>query len=68
MKIPWSQLEDAIEQEMYGTDNPGFCLSCGNEQEGCEPDARRDKCEECGKRSVYGAEEINAMGEVDFDK
>jgi hypothetical protein len=39
-------------------DNPGFCIACGDEAEGCEPDARRYECESCGERKVYGAEEL----------
>ena len=37
--------------------NEGLCLACGEAQEGCEPDARRYRCEACGERKVYGAEE-----------
>ena len=51
----------AAERGMYGTDNPGICLACGLEQEGCEPDARRYECEACGERQVYGAEELVLM-------
>jgi hypothetical protein len=32
--------------------------SAGEDADGCEPDARRYKCEHCGKRAVYGADEI----------
>jgi hypothetical protein len=39
----------------------GFCLSCGADQYGVEPDARGYECEECGKERVYGAEEILLM-------
>lgn len=52
---------EAAERQMFGTDNPGFCTSCGAEQEGCEPDARRYKCESCGELAVYGAEELLLM-------
>jgi hypothetical protein len=52
---------DATERQMYGLDNPGFCIDCGNEQEGCEPDARKYKCEACGERAVYGAAELLIM-------
>ena len=38
-------------------DGSGFCLACGADAYGVEPDARRYKCEECGKKAVYGAEE-----------
>ena len=62
MKIPQSELMDALERSETGTDNPGFCLACGEEQEGCEPDARRYECEYCGEHKVYGAAEILMMG------
>ena len=40
----------------------GFCLACGNEQEGVEPDACKYECEACGAMKVYGAEELGLMG------
>ena len=49
---------DAAERQMFGTDNPGFCLACGEEQDGCEPDARGYPCESCEAMAVYGAQEI----------
>jgi hypothetical protein len=49
---------EACERRMTSLDNPGFCLACGNEQGGCEPDARRYECEACGEPRVYGAEEL----------
>ena len=42
---------------LFGTSNDGVCLSCGSVQGGCEPDARNNKCEDCGKNRVFGAEE-----------
>lgn len=42
-------------------DNPGFCIDCGEESFECEPDARRYRCEYCGKNTVYGAEELLLM-------
>jgi hypothetical protein len=51
----------ACERAMASLDNPGFCLACGEEAEGCEPDARRYACDNCGERRVYGAEEILLM-------
>ena len=33
-----------VEDQMFGLGNAGFCLSCGEEQEGHEPDARGDEC------------------------
>jgi len=42
----------------------GYCLECGECQGGCEPDARKYECENCGQRSVYGAEELLIMGRL----
>lgn len=47
-------------------ENIGICLSCNNEQDGCEPDARKYKCDDCGKQTVYGLEELLIMGEIDI--
>jgi hypothetical protein len=46
---------------MTTLDNLGFCVACGEEADSCEPDARRYKCEHCGKKLVYGAEELPLM-------
>jgi hypothetical protein len=48
----------AVEESMFGLDNTGFCVKCGSEQEGCEPDARKYVCESCGEKAVYGAQEL----------
>jgi len=52
---------EAAKRGMTTLDNPGLCVACGHEQEGCEPDARRYECEACGERQVYGAEELVLM-------
>lgn len=49
---------DAVHREMETLDNPGFCIACGVEADGCEPDARKYECESCGERAVYGAQEL----------
>jgi hypothetical protein len=49
---------DAAKRQMRDLDDPGFCVMCGNEQGGCEPDARRIRCEACGARQVFGAAEL----------
>jgi hypothetical protein len=49
---------DRIMEAVQADDMIGFCLSCGEEQRPVEPDGRRQLCESCGKRYVYGAEEI----------
>ena len=51
-------LEDARHRRMVSLDDPGFCLVCGNEQGGCEPDARNYACESCGAEQVFGIEEL----------
>jgi len=49
---------EAVERHQTSLDNPGFCLACGAEVEGVEPDARNYTCEACGEKQVYGAEEL----------
>lgn len=39
-------------------DNEGFCVECGEEAYGCEPDMRDGPCEACEENKVYGAEEL----------
>ena len=56
--ITWDRLEDACKRSIFGMDNPGFCISCGDEVEGVEPDAREYECCACGAHLVYGAEEL----------
>jgi hypothetical protein len=29
----------AVEGQMFGLENPGFCIACGEDAESCEPDA-----------------------------
>jgi hypothetical protein len=59
--ITEDRIVEACERRMTRLDDPGFCLACGNEQGGCEPDARRYQCEACGEFQVYGAEELALM-------
>lgn len=56
-----SRVLDAVKRSQFGLDNPGFCLACGAEQDGCDPDMRKGKCMECGALKVYGAEEVLMM-------
>jgi len=62
VKIPFDILQDALQRAETGLDNPGFCLSCGEENDNCEPDARNYTCEYCGKPRVFGAAEILMLG------
>lgn len=61
-KIDPDYLMEIAEEQMYGMGNGGFCTSCGAEHDCCEPDARKYKCDECGKMTVYGASELVMMG------
>jgi hypothetical protein len=56
--ITEARIIEACKRRMTTLDDPGFCIACGHEQGGCEPDARRYQCEACGERQVYGAEEL----------
>jgi Zn finger protein HypA/HybF involved in hydrogenase expression len=62
MKLHPSLTEDRIveayERHMNSLDDPGFCIECGQDAEGVEPDARRYACEHCGAHAVYGVEEL----------
>lgn len=52
---------ELAESEMFGTDNPGVCIACGTDADGCEPDARNYECDCCGEMEVFGAEELLFM-------
>lgn len=39
-------------------DETGFCIACDAENGPVEPDARNYRCEHCGAREVFGAEEL----------
>lgn len=59
--ITLERLLDACNRRETTLDNPGFCIKCGEEQEGTEPDARKYDCEACETATVYGAEELLLM-------
>ena len=65
VKFSLNEIQAAVESQMFGLENPGFCIACGAEHDGCEPDASGYSCEVCGESKVYGAEEILIMGLVE---
>lgn len=56
------QMVEMIDRRGCSLDNPGWCIRCGEEQDGCEPDARGYTCDSCGERSVYAPEELLLRG------
>lgn len=56
--VTLERVVEAVKLANTTLENPGFCVACGEDAEDCEPDARRYECEACGKRAVYGAEEL----------
>ncbi len=49
---------DAVNRRSTMLEDPGFCVRCGAEADGVEPDACAYECEACGEHGVYGAEEL----------
>lgn len=60
-RFTMQEIEEADDMQV------GFCLACGESRDCCEPDARKYPCEACGKKLVYGAQEIALMGLVKED-
>ena len=60
--ITADRIIEAVECAHTSLDNPGFCIACGADADGCEPDARNYRCECCGASQVFGAEELLLMG------
>jgi hypothetical protein len=56
--ITLDRVMEAVTRAQDSLDNPGFCTACGEDADGCEPDAKRYECESCGKRAVFGAEQL----------
>lgn len=57
-KISLKKLIAAVESDSY----IGFCVNCGNDAEGVEPDAEYYKCDVCGLFAVHGAENLLISG------
>ena len=61
MKIHESITSDRIIAGCESGDYMGFCIACGDDAYGVEPDARRYVCESCDAKAVYGAQELLLM-------
>lgn len=60
LKMTENQYHELVNDQM------GICLACRTTKSGCEPDARRYECDECGKQEVYGTEECLLMGRIEL--
>jgi hypothetical protein len=49
---------DTLIEAVESGEDMGFCIACGAEHYGIEPDARQYECEACDLNKVYGAEEL----------
>ena len=58
MKVHKSITIDRIMDAAEADECMGFCVECGEDADGVEPDARKYLCESCGANAVYGAEEL----------
>lgn len=56
--ITFERVEQAVHEQRFGLENPGFCLKCGADHDACEPDASGYECYVCGEKAVEGAENI----------
>lgn len=61
-KQQWKPAYDEEFEALLSDGYHGFCLACGEDQEGVEPDARKYVCEACKQPKVYGLEELIMMG------
>ncbi len=58
MKLPKGLTLEYIVEVASEDRNAGFCMRCGEQADGVEPDARGYVCDYCCSPSVYGAEEL----------
>ena len=50
------------EFSVLSDESTGWCLACGTEASGVEPDAEKYTCESCNRPKVYGLEQLLLMG------
>jgi predicted RNA-binding Zn-ribbon protein involved in translation (DUF1610 family) len=60
--MQWKQSLDVLLNETESDSDSGFCLACGQQAFGIEPDARKYTCDACGAHKVYGCQELLLMG------
>lgn len=65
-KVTLEVVQESVERRHSSTDDPGFCIACGEAVDGVEGDTHGEECESCGApHGVYGDEELLIML-VDF--
>lgn len=57
-RLTAEQIIEAVERRRTSLDDPGFCVACGGEAAGVEPDAENYECAACGELQVFGAEAL----------
>jgi len=57
-KLSQTEILRIAQESIMGDSLDGICLSCGNIQDGCEPDADNYECEACGESRVCGGESL----------
>lgn len=62
MMSPKRMTEDELAQRI--DEFVGFCMACGAETDGVEPDAERYECQECGCMAVDGIEVLLLRGDI----
>jgi hypothetical protein len=58
MRIHDSITAERVIEAAQADDGAGMCVACGADTSGVEPDARYYRCESCGMKGVFGAEEL----------
>ncbi len=59
------KLTEAAYNHMRG-DSGGYCLACGAEAYGVEPDAENYICDECEEAQVFGIEILLVMDKIEI--
>lgn len=65
MKESFSMTEE--EYLEYEDRMVGLCRNCGAERGCTEPDACNYPCEECGKKAVFGVQELMLRGLIELE-
>ena len=60
--IQYKPSDDWLMYVTEGDNATGFCLACGDEVDGIEPDAEHDTCPHCYASKVFGAENLLIRG------